>query len=425
MVGQDDTEVLAMAYINALICSECQNSCSHLLSVTLCPSCGGHLEVTYDYEKIRREFDLEKALRRPDSIWRWRELLPVADPHHIVTLGEGGTPLQDCRRLAKRIGVDRLLVKNEAINPTASFKDRSFSVAMSKAVENGIKRGFTRSSGNAGASFAAYAAAAGFNGLVLVNAWATQEKLSMIQAYGQQMVKVDYKDSGLLREMLDRVGRELEFYDFTKFINPFRNEGLKTYAYEIALQMEWDVPDRMVFPTGSGGGIYGSWKGFNELKQLGLIKRFPKMTCIQSELCAPIVKAYKEGKTTAGPHGTLGVTIAQSMASNAPIGGGKRPLKAIYDSKGCGETVTDDEILEGIRLLGEEGIFAEPASAAPIAAVKKLRTQGTIDRDETVVCIVTASGLKQTEVIPRVFNEPTVISMEALENFMRAYVADQ
>lgn len=392
-----------------LRCDDCARDFPLDRPLNTCPECGGLLDVQYDLEGIKRTFDPEAVIRRPATVWRWKEFLPVAHERHIVTLGEGGTPLHHCPRLAETLGVRECWVKDETQSPTGSLKDRTFTVAVSKAVELGVRRVVTFTSGNAGASLAAYAAKAGLEALILANEWATTEKLAMLQVYGHPVVKLRWSSFQEVTGMMEAAIRDLGLYQFVNFLNPFRHEGGKSYAYEISLDLGWRVPDRLIQPVGTGGGVYGAWKGYRELKAIGLVDRLPKMTGVQPEAAAPVCVAFQRGERVAGRHGDPSRTIAQSIAGDSVIQGGKRVLDVLYDSGGYGETVTDDEIREGIVLLGREGIFGEPAGGAVVAAARKLARKGIIDPEERIVLVVTGSGLKQPHAVEGFFPEPEVM----------------
>jgi threonine synthase len=408
-------------YAINLRCDECAHTFSMDKPINTCPDCGGLLDVQYDLEAIRRAFDPEAIYRRPPTVWRWKEFLPVADERHIVTLGEGATPLHRCPRLAEALGVRECWVKDETQGPTGSLKDRTFSVAVSKAVELGVRRVVTFTSGNAGAALAAYSAKAGLQALILVNEWATNEKLAMMQVYGHPVVKLRWNSFSDVTGMMEAAIRDLGLYQFVNFLNPFRHEGGKTYAYEISLDLGWQVPDRVIQPIGTGGGIYGTWKGYRELQSLGLVGRIPKMTGVQPEAAAPVCVAFQRGERKAGRHGDPSKTIAQSIAGDSVIQGGKRVLDAMYETGGYGETVSDDEIREGMVLLGQEGVFGEPAGGAVVAAARKLVRKGVIVPDERIVLVVTGSGLKQPHALEGHFPDPEVMqaSPENLADLLR------
>ena len=401
-----------MSSILGLVCDDCQAEYSDRQAINACPRCGGLLEAMYDSDQLARQTDRQTIRQREHSVWRWKEFLPLRDDGYMLTLGEGGTPLHRCDRLAALVGVHALYVKNDTIGPTGSLKDRSFAVAVSKALELGVQRAITYTSGNAGGSFAAYCARAGLQALILVNEWTTEEKLAMMQVYGHPVIKLRWKSFAEVTSLLARINSDLQMYQFTNFFNPFRHEGMKTYAYEVSEALGWRAPDRMVHPIGTGGGIHGAWKGFKELSQLGWIERLPKMTGVQPEATPAIVRAFQEGKENAEPCGDVKATIAQSIAADAPLAGGRRALRAMRESGGTAEAVSDAEIREAIALLGREGIFAEPAGASSVAAAKKLAHRGKIGPEETVVCVVTGSGLKQPHAVAGCFTPPPIMECE-------------
>lgn len=386
-----------MSFIIDLKCDDCGAVYSHMEQINTCRQCGGLLEARYDLEKMKSEMDFQKIMKRKRGLWRWRELLPVVDESNMVTLGEGATPLLKCSHIARITGIPNFYVKNDTLNPTASFKDRSFSVAISKANEIGVKLGLTYTSGNAGASFAAYIAKAGMDSVILVKEWATREKIAMIRIYGQKMVRLAYDSFIEVTTMFEKAEKNLGVYQFIVFFNPFRHEGNKTYAYEMWEDFNGAVPDVMIHPTSTGGGIYGAYKGFRELMALGLTAKVPRMVAAQPEASPPIVKAFNEGKKEAERFGDPKGTIAQSIGSDAPIGKGKRILRCLYDTGGCAVAVSDAEMLEAMKWLGKDGIFAEPSAAISVAAAKKLVDRGDIKREDMVVSVVTGSGLKQPE----------------------------
>ncbi|HEX2988773.1 MAG TPA: pyridoxal-phosphate dependent enzyme, partial [Chloroflexota bacterium] len=235
------------------------------------------------------------------------------------------------------------------------------------------------------------------------------EKLAMLQVYGHPVVKLKWNSFSEVTGMMEAAIRDLGMYQFVNFLNPFRHEGGKTYAYEISLDLGWRVPDRLIQPIGTGGGVYGAWKGYKELHAIGLVDRLPRMTGVQPEAAAPVCMAFQRGERTAGRHGDPRQTIAQSIAGDSVIQGGRRVLDALYDSGGYGETVSDEEIRAGIALLGSEGIFGEPAGGAVVAAAKKLVRKGIIDPGERIVLVVTGTGLKQPHAVQDYFPEPEVM----------------
>jgi threonine synthase len=368
-------------------CDDCRRRAPLDEPALLCRSCGGLLEITYDLEEADREI----LTRTGHGIHRWRELLP---PYEPLYLGEGDTPLLSTRALGDRIGIPGLLIKNDTLMPTGSFKDRGFSVAVGVATSLGIKKAFTYSSGNAGASFAAYAGRAGIEATVLVEETANEAKVAAISLYGARVLRLRYRSSV---EIFDGVSAltQAGFYSFVNFINPVRHEGMKTYAYEICEALDWNVPDVMVHPVGTGGGLWGAWKGFRELHRIGVIDRLPRMVGVQPAATPPLVRAFQAGATTAQRHGDASRTVAQSIAGDAPIHGGTRVLRAIYDSGGAMVAVDDVDLFEAMRLLGAEGVATEPSAAASVAALLHAREEGWISGNDVVVAVVTGSALKQ------------------------------
>ena len=414
---------IEMSCITNLICDDCEAEYSHMKKINVCTNCSGLLEACYDHQKMKREIDLDEIRKRKNDVWRWKELLPVIDESHIVTLGEGATPLLKCAHVADIVGIKNDYVKNDTLNPTASFKDRSFSVAVSKAKEISVKLGLAYTSGNAGASFAAYMARAGMDSVVLVREWATREKIGMIKIYGHKMTKLAFDSFSKVATMLQQAEKKLGVYQFGIFTNPFRHEGNKTYAYEMWEDMEGGIPDVMIHPVSHGGGIYGAYKGFKDLMALGLTDRLPRMVAAQPVSSAPIVKAFNEGKKEAERSGNPKGTIAQSIGSDAPIGKGKRILRCLSDSAGCAVAISDEEMLDAMKWLGKDGIFAEPSAAISVAAAKKLVESGQVDSGETVVSVVTGSGLKQTQASYLAMGEElgTIQARyEELEKFVRS-----
>jgi threonine synthase len=377
-----------MSLATHYVCDDCRREVSLDSRTMLCPECGGLLDTHYDLSRANGLLE-RAAIGR--GMWRWGALLPG---NGSISLGEGDTPLLAAHRLGARLGIPGLLVKNDTLMPTGSFKDRGFSVAVSVAHELGVRRAFTYSSGNAGASFAAYAARAGIDATILVEESANDTKVAAISLSGARVLRLRYQSSVDIFDSvtaLAQAGR----YSFVNFINPVRHEGMKTYAYEICEALDWNPPAVMVHPVGTGGGLVGAWKGFRELYELGLIDRLPRMVGVQPEASAPLVQAFHAGATSAGRHGDASRTVAQSIAGDAPIGGGTRVLQAIYDSGGRAVAVSDAELFEAMRRLGAEGVAAEPSAATPVAALSRARAEGWVDESDVVVAVVTGSALKQ------------------------------
>jgi len=372
-----------------------------------CPKCNDLLEITYDMKELKNIVSKEKFENRPLSVWRYKELLPIKDLSKIVSLGEGGTTLHECKNLCKLFNAKNLFVKNEGENPTGSFKDRGMTVAISKALEDEVKIVACASTGNTSASLAAYAAKANIKSIILI----PEGKVAlgkMVQAiiHGAKIIQIN----GSFDDALNCVKKLVNQYPqicLLNSINPFRIEGQKTLAMEICSQLNYNAPDTVILPVGNAGNISAVWKGFKEFKELGLIPKVPKMIGIQAEKAAPLAKAFREGKNevsiVSNPE-----TIATAIKIGAPASW-KKALRAVKDSNGLMETVNDNEIIEAQKLLArKEGIFVEPASAASIAGLKKLLENGQIDAHENIVCITTGHGLKDPDIVLKTCTESLI-----------------
>lgn len=314
---------------------------------------------------------------------------------HVVSLGEGGTRLHLCRRLGERFGVRNLWVKMEGDNPTCSFKDRGMTVGVSKALEHGVKAVACASTGNTSASMAAYAAKAGLKSIVLVpSGKVARGKLAQAVVHGAEIFQVEGNFDDALRLVVDLSEKTREIY-LLNSINPYRIEGQKTLAFEVRDQLG-GIPDLMVLPVGNAGNISALWKGFRELRILGLEDEVPRLVGIQAEGASPIAEAFKKGLEKIRPW-RRPETIATAIRIGEPVSWMKA-LKAVRDSRGLMETVSDEEILEAQRVLARsEGLFVEPASAASIAGLRKLLEEELIQRDMKIVCVATGHGLKDPE----------------------------
>ncbi len=356
--------------------------------------CGGLLEVSFDLDKVK--LNRKKIAERHFNIWRYRELLPLTKKARVISLDEGGTPFYRAENLGKALGLKHLYIKNEGANPTGSFKDRGMSVGVSKALEFGFKTVGCASTGNTSASLSAYAAKAGLRCVVLLPAGKIAKgKLAQALLHGASVIGIRGNFDEALRLVL-RASAEYNIY-LLNSINPWRLEGQKTEAYEIAEQLDWEAPDAVVVPMGNCGNISAIWKGFKEFEELGFIDSLPRMIGIQAAGAAPVARAFKEGRTVvneANPE-----TVATAIRIGAPVNAPKA-MRAIKESGGSADFVSDEEILNAQRSMAEkEGIGVEPASAAPIAGLAKLLREGVVDRDERIVCIATGHALKDPEII--------------------------
>ncbi len=332
------------------------------------------------------------------SIWRYFDLLPLIDRKWIVSQGEGGTPLVESLRLAECLGLNELLLKNETVNPTGSFKDRQISVGISKAKESGANTLAVVSSGNVAASAASYAAVAGMKCNIFAPYNAPEEKLVQARMYGAAFFRVNTLSSSKIFELVAETCKRKSWYLLSTagLYNPYQVEGAKTIAYELIEQAP-SPPDWVIAPAGGGGLVGGLWRGFEELKSLGKCAGPPAIVGVQSSLCTPLVDAIDKNlspaEVIANPV-SVGDTIAGAIADDI-LFDAYTALPAIRQTGGTALSVTDEEMLEAEKLLAQtSGIFAEPSSASTIAALKKLLESNTIGRGQSVCCIITGSGFK-------------------------------
>ena len=387
--------------------------------IYFCRKCGDILEIKLDYDITKDILKKSGWRKTPLSVWRYRDLMPIHEPSKIVTLNEGGTGLHKCKRLGKALGIKQLYVKNEGENPTGSFKDRGMTVGVTKAVELGVRSVICASTGNTSASLAAYAAKAGLQCAVLIpSGKIAYGKLAQAIIYGSKVIQVRGNFDQAL-EIVFKLSEKHRSIYLLNSINPFRIEGQKSLGYEICEQLDNESPDRVVVPVGNAGNISAIWKGFTEFHNLGFVKTLPKMTGIQAVGAAPIAQAIKSGSSEIKPVNEP-ETIATAIRIGAPVSW-KKAVNAIRSSGGTAETVTDVEILEAQKTLSRlEGLFVEPASASSIAGLKKLVENGTIERDERIVCVTTGHGLKDPDVAVRMSEKPLEVdaNVEAIEKVL-------
>lgn len=385
-----------------LECIECKIQYPDSEIIYICSKCGGLLDVIYDYSKI--DF---RPSAQPPSVWKYEPLLPIRGD--LVSIHEGGTPLYKCDRLARQIGIRELYVKHEGLNPTGSFKDRGMTVGVSKALELGMRTVACASTGNTSASLAIYAAKAGISAVVLLPAGnVAMGKVAQALMHGAKVISIkgNFDEAfRLVQELCDQRG----FY-LLNSVNPFRLEGQKTIGFEIVDQLGWKSPDRVIVPVGNAGNISAIYKGFVEFQKFDIIDEIPKMTGIQAEGASPIAEAFKKGVDDIVPESNP-ETIATAIRIGDPVNAPKA-LRAIRDSGGIAEVVSDEEIIRAQKDLAKlEGIGVEPASASSVAGLRKLVEQGVIDKEERIVCVTTGHLLKDPEEVMRVCDKP--IEVEA------------
>ena len=383
-----------MAKATLLECSLCGSRLDAGAVANLC-ACGGPLLARYNLETIRHRWPRREVANGPASMWRYAPVLPPAEAS-VVSLGEGWTPLVRARRLGARLGADALWIKDEGMNPTASFKARGLACAISMCVELGIRKVAMPSAGNAVGALAAYAAAAGIESHIFLPRDVPQANYLECQAYGAQVTLVDGMIDECARVVAERAPQE-GWFDLSTLHEPYRVEGKKTMGYEVAEQMDWELPDALFYPTGGGVGIIGIWKACDEMEKLGWIGgRRPKMIAVQADGCAPLVRAFVENEPRCrffdGAH-----TLAAGLRVPKPPGD-FLVLEAVRASGGTVIAVSDEEMLDaGAELAASEGIFAAPEGAACVAALRKLLANGSLKPADRIVLYNTGSGLKYAE----------------------------
>jgi threonine synthase len=358
---------------------------------------GGPLLVRYDLTRVHAAMQRDALMRRPENLWRYRELLPIDDPAHIVTLGEPNTPLLDAHRIGEELEIPRLRVKDEGLLPTGTFKARGAAVGVTRALELGVSTLALPTAGNAGAAWAAYGARAGIRVVVVMPDTTPQTIVRETASYGADVYLVpgSIADAGAV---VKRACIEYGWYDASTLKEPYRIEGKKTMGFELAEQLEWKLPDVVVYPTGGGVGLIGMWKAFAELREIGWIAPDdkPRFVAAQATGCAPIVRAFELGLGESEPWPdpqtfAAGIRVPKAL-------GDFLVLRALRESAGIAVAVTDDEMRDMMRLVGSmEGMLVCPEGAAAVAAAAKLRRTGWIHDTESVVVFNTGSGLKYAE----------------------------
>ncbi len=366
----------------------------------------------YDKNKLQTYSELNKPLvadynlsegldrdllrNREHTMWRYREVLPVEDDRNIVSLGEGMTPMFHLQKVAVKLGLSQLFLKDEAYNPTGSFKARGLSMAISKAKELGVRKCVIPTAGNAGGAMSAYCAKAGLEAHVFMPVVTPEVFRKECEYFGAQVTLVD----GNIRDCAMEIAkvREDDWFDISTLKEPFRLEGKKTMGYEIAEQFDWELPDIIIYPTGGGTGLIGIWKAFDEMEQLGWIgSKRPRMVAVQTEACYPIIKAFEAGQKTAEPFQNPDETIANGLRVPAAFGD-ELILNALYESNGTAVAVSEQAMLEGLREVAQsEGVLLAPEGGAVWAALKKLAVDNWIEPWERIVLLNTGSAYKYME----------------------------
>jgi len=364
----------------------------------LCPACGMPLLARYDL-KAARAWKKDSLAARVPNMWRYRELMPLFDGEQPITLGEGWTPLIHATRLGAELGLERLFVKDESLNPTNSFKARGLAAAVTKASHLGAKTLSVPSAGNAANAMAAYAAAAGIAAKVFMPKDVKVPFIRECELYGADVTLVDglITDAGRIAA---ETGKPLGWYDVSTLKEPYRIEGKKTMAYELGEQLDWQFPDWIIYPTGGGTGMVGMWKAFEELEAIGWKApgRRPKMVSVQAEHCAPIVRAFEQGaeRSEMFPNAR---TVADGLRVPKAIGD-FLVLRAVRESGGTAIAVSDADMVADMRALGsKEGISAAPEGGAALRALRVLLQRGDVKSSDTVVVFNTGGALKYLDVL--------------------------
>ena len=411
-----------MTFVTGLTCRECGRGYP-AEALHVCDFCFGPLEVAYDLDAVRGSITRERVEGGPRTIWRWADLLPCSPPGG-VDLGAGGTPLVRADRLAAELGLGQLWLKDDTRNPTGSFKDRVVSVALAKARELGFKVAACASTGNLANSVAAHAARAGMRSIVFIPSNLEPAKITTTAVYGGTLVAVKGSYDDVNRLCAELTSEQPTWAFVNVNVRTYYAEGSKTLAFEVAEQLGWEAPDHVVVPVASGSQLCKIDKGFRQLAEVGLIAEHPvRISGAQAEGCSPVATAFAHGWETFKPQRPD--TIAKSLAIGNPADG-TYALEAVRRSGGSVGSVTDDEIVEGIRLLARtEGIFAETAGGVTVATLAKLAAAGVVRSDERVVAYITGHGLKTVDAVspvvgPTATIDPTMQAFSEAVDFQEA-----
>src|SRR2546423_7504048 len=382
--------------VTHLECAQCGLSHEARRLHNLCEKCGKPLLVRYDLERARKSMTKESLLGRRADLWRYRELLPVETDENLISLGEGFTPMLHAERLGERLGVRELYIKDESQNPTQSFKARGMAVAVSMAKELGALRLAVPSAGNAAGALAAYAARAGLQAFIFMPRDTPRANVVECQQTGARVTLMD----GLITDCGAEVAKQKEakgWFDVSTLKEPYRVEGKKTLGYELAEQLNWELPDVIIYPTGGGTGLIGMWKAFDEMEQLGWsCSKRTRMVTVQAAGCAPIVRAFETGKRFADEFPNAATTASGLRVPRAI--GDFLILDALRASGGTAVSVTDEELIAATREIGaSEGLFCAPEGAACLPALRKLIAAGDVKESDRVVLFNTGAGVKYLE----------------------------
>lgn len=391
----------------SLECRECKKEYEPTFKY-ICDECFGPLDVKYDFPSITKD----TFSNREHTYWRYFELLPILDKSNIISISAGMTPLVIADKLGEKLGLNKLYIKNDSVNPTFSFKDRPAGIAVSKSKEFGLKAVGCASTGNLASATAAHAAKGGFPCHIFAPSDIEHAKIAQALSYGANFIAVDgtYDDAN---RIASQIGDSKGIGIVNINMRSYYVEGSKTLAYEVAEQLGWQVPDHLVVPVGSGAMLNAICKGFEELQNTSLIGDVSELHvhAAQPYGCAPIVDAFKKNSDIVTPVENPD-TIAKSLAIGDP-GDGRYVLKRLKQYNGLAEESNNKEILDAILLLAKtEGIFTEPAGGVSVAVLKKMVEEGKIDKNDTTICYVTGNGLKATEALMQVLPKPQVMKAD-------------
>ncbi len=387
-----------MGFLMELVCTRCDAAFvkNQLWNLSTC--CQAPLFAKYDLEGAARALRPEMLINRIPTMWRYAEVMPVEEESHRISLGEGFTPLLQAASLGKSVGVPNLMIKDEGVNPTGYFKARGLSAAISKVFELGGTAVAIPSAGNAGGATAAYAARVGLPAHIFMPKDVPEANRVECEALGAKLELVDGLISDCGRIVAERKDEE-GWFDVSTLKEPYRVEGKKTMGYELAEQLDWKLPDVILYPTGGGTGLIGMWKAFEEMQQMGWIgAERPRMVSVQASGCAPIVRAFEAGEDQAEPW-VEAKTVASGLRVPGAVGDFLM-LRAIRESGGTALSVTDEELMAAVpEMASATGIFPAPEGAATLAGLKKLITSGQVSEDDRVVLFNTGTGLKYIDVL--------------------------
>lgn len=395
-----------MKKIKSLKCINCGKEYAVQKGLYVCSDCQSNLEVIYDYNYIKKNISKQKIKNNPKfDIWRYEALLPIKDLSNIPPVQIGGTPLYDSEKLAERFGIKKLYLKDDGKNPSASFKDRAGAIALVNALENNEKVICGASTGNAASSMACLTATMGIKTIIFVPQTAPKAKIAQLLVFGAKviMVKGTYDNAF---DLCIEASKKFGWYNRNTGYNPWTREGKKTCSFEVAEQLNWNVPDKIFVPIGDGNIISGIWKGWKDLYAVGLINKLPILVGCQAKYSNAVQKAFdSDGKIRA----VSGKTIADSISVSLPRDGAAA-VKALQESKGFTITVSDNEILDAIKDVARSAsIFGEPAGVTSFAALKKAAALKKVSKNDSAVVLITGNGLKDIESAMKCVGQPFLI----------------